>query len=218
MRFVDNDRISFNNLPNYSYSRNTLLGLGAISTANVLAFMQSRYGATVKLSSATNVTNAFGAHLGLINQYGATYNFGADGKAFPSPARSTKSFGTQEYEVYAQDTFKWKRNFTVTYGIRYSIDSVPYERNGIEVVSQTSLSQFFADRVGGQSLGIPNSRAAHRLRSPTLSADPSTKARLLSARQQQLRAAPLPGLHSRWRRPARQDSSAKAACSASAPA
>ena len=27
MRFVESDRISFNNLPNYSYSRNTLLGL-----------------------------------------------------------------------------------------------------------------------------------------------------------------------------------------------
>ena len=33
---------------------------------------------------------------------------------------------------------------------------MPYERNGIEGVSQTPLSQFFADRVGGQALGIPN--------------------------------------------------------------
>ena len=56
----------------------------------------------------------------MINQYGATYNFGADGKAIPFGSPVAKSFGTQEYEFYAQDTFKWKRNLTVTYGVRYS--------------------------------------------------------------------------------------------------
>ena len=51
LRFVENDRISFNNLPNYSFSRNTLLGLGGDITANVLSLMQSRYGSAIKLSS-----------------------------------------------------------------------------------------------------------------------------------------------------------------------
>ena len=54
-----------------------------------------------------------------------------------------------------------KRSLTLTYGIRYSNDTVPYERNGIEGVSQTPMSQFFADRVGGQSLGVPNFALAH---------------------------------------------------------
>ena len=131
MRFIENDRTSFNNLPSYSFSRNTLLGLGGDITANVLSLMQSRYGSSVKLSSGTNVTNALGAIYGLINQYGATYNFGADGKAIPFGNPVAKSFGTQEYEFYVQDSFKWHRNFTVTYGIRYSNDQVPYERNGV---------------------------------------------------------------------------------------
>ncbi len=161
MRFVESDRISFNNLPNYSYSRNTLLGLGGDITANVLSLMQSRYGSTVKLSSATNVTNALAPIYGLINQYGATYSVGADGKAIPFASPVTKSFGTQEYEFYIQDTFKCHRSLTVTYGVRYSTTTVPYERNGIEGVSQTPLSQFFADRVGGQALGIPNAALAH---------------------------------------------------------
>ncbi len=83
MRFIENDRTAFNNLPSYSFSRNTLLGLGGDITANVLSLMQSRYGSGVKLSSGTNVTNALGPLFGMVNQYSATYNFGADGKAIP---------------------------------------------------------------------------------------------------------------------------------------
>src|SRR4030095_953168 len=156
LRFIENDRTSFNNLPHYSFSRNTLLGLGGDITANVLSLMQSRYGSAVRLSSGTNVTNALGAMYGILNQYGATYSVGADGKAIPFASPVTKSFGTQEYEFYIQDTFKLQRTLTLTYGVRYSLDQVPYERNGIQGVSQTPLSQFFADRVGGQAAGIPN--------------------------------------------------------------
>ena len=125
-------------------------------TANVLSLMQSRYGSAIKLSSATNVTNALGALYGLINQYGATYNFGADGKAVPFGDGVVRSFGTQEYEFFLQDSFKWRRNFTVTYGLRYSVDTVPYERNGVEGIPVQPLSQFFADRVGGQAAGVPS--------------------------------------------------------------
>jgi hypothetical protein len=156
LRFIENDRTAFNNVPSYSFSRNTLLGLGGDITANVLSLMQSRYGSSVKLSSGTNVTNALGPMFGIVNQYSATYNFGRDGKAIPFGEGVVKSFGAQEYDCFAQDTFKWKRNLTLTYGIRYALDQVPYERNGVQVVPITSMSQFFADRVGGQALGIPN--------------------------------------------------------------
>jgi hypothetical protein len=156
-RFLENDKTAYNNVPNYSFSRNTLLGLGGDISANVLALMQQRYGSSVKLSSSTNVTNALGPVFGIINQYGATFNFGKDGKAIPFGDPVARSFGTQEYEFYAMDSFKWKRSVTITYGLRYSNDRTPYERNGIEVIPRQSLSQFFAERVGAQAIGIPNS-------------------------------------------------------------
>ena len=66
-------------------------------------------------------------------------------------------FGAREYEGYAQDSFKWKRNFTITYGLRYSVFGVPFEKNGLQVVPTTSLSEYFAERNGGQLVGIPSS-------------------------------------------------------------
>src|SRR6185369_14471031 len=57
VRFIENDRLSFNNVPNYSFSRNTLLGLGNDIDNNVLAYIQNIYGSSAALSSTTNVTN-----------------------------------------------------------------------------------------------------------------------------------------------------------------
>ncbi len=155
-RFIDNDRLAFTNVPSYSFNRNTLLGLGADIDADVLAYLQPTYGGGIALSSATNVTNAFGTLLGLLNNFGATYNFGKTGSIIPFGQPVATNFGDKEYEGYAQDSFKWKRNFTVTYGIRYSIFGVPYEKTGLQVVPTTSLSQYFAERNGGQLAGIPS--------------------------------------------------------------
>jgi hypothetical protein len=157
MRFTENDQISLGNYPSYSFSRNTLAGLGNDIDNNVLAYLQGIYGSNVALASSTNVTNAFGALFGMLNSYGATFHFGIDGKPIGFGSPITTAFVNKEYEGYAQDSFKWKRNFTLTYGLRYSLYGVPYEKNGVQVIPTTPLSQFFADRVGAQALGIPNS-------------------------------------------------------------
>jgi hypothetical protein len=77
------------------------------------------------------------------------------GATIPFGNPVTTNFGAKAMDEYAMDTFKWKPNLTVTFGLRYSIDGVPYERNGNEVVASTSLNQYFAQRVGAQELGIP---------------------------------------------------------------
>lgn len=155
LRYISNDRQSFNNVPSYSFNRNTLLGLGADLTGLVTTYLQPQYGSGVALSSGTNVTNAFGAMLGLVNQYSATYNYTVKGATIPFGNPVTTVFAGKAVDEYAMDTFKWKPNLTVTFGLRYSIDGVPYERNGNEVVAASSLNQYFAQRVGAQAIGIP---------------------------------------------------------------
>jgi hypothetical protein len=156
-RFTENDNLKYSNsYPSYSYSKNTLLGLGGDITADVTAYLAPAYGSGVALSSATNVTNAFGPVFGLLNQYGATYNYTSKGAVIPFGNPVTTAFRANEYEGYVQDSYKWKQNFTITLGLRYSLFGVPYEINGTEVIPTTSLNQYFADRLYAAQKGIPN--------------------------------------------------------------
>jgi Carboxypeptidase regulatory-like domain len=151
-RFAENDNLSFSNLPSYTFNRNTLLNLGGDLTTLVTNYI----GGGAALASATNVTNAFGPTLGIINNLAATYNYTSKGTAIPFGNPTTTAFADHEYEGYIQDVFKWKRNFTITAGLRYSLSGVPFEINGLQVVPNTSLSQYFADRIGAADAGISN--------------------------------------------------------------
>ena len=147
---------SGSNEPSYSFSRVTLLGLGNDITNSALAYIQqSTPGAA--LASTSNTTNGFGAIFGLLNNGSATYNYGINGQAIPFGTSITRSFVSNSPEWYLQDVWKVKSNLTVTAGLRYSIYGVPYETNGVEVVSQTSINQYFAQRMAAAAAGIPNS-------------------------------------------------------------
>ncbi len=89
-----------------------------------------------------------------MNQYSGTYNFGLDGKAVPFGEPLARSFGTCEYEFYVQDVWKMRRDLTFTYGIRYGSYPVPYEKNGVQVVSTTGLDLYLAERVGASLAGV----------------------------------------------------------------
>ena len=93
--------------------------------------------------------------LGIINSYSATYNFGRDGQAVPFGQPLYRSFGTKEYEFYLQDTWKARPDLTFTYRIRYGLYQVPYERNGVQVVSTTGLDVYLAERVAASLNGTP---------------------------------------------------------------
>ncbi|MBY0504877.1 MAG: carboxypeptidase-like regulatory domain-containing protein [Bryobacteraceae bacterium] len=161
-RLIQNDRNSFaNSYPTYGFSRNTLRGLGADITDALLAYTRTRSGnPALTLTETQPAQRALGNLFGLMNNYSATYNFGADGVAVPFGQPILRSFGTREYEFYVQDSWKARRDLTLTAGLRYGLYQVPYERNGVQVVPTTGLDVYFAQRIGASLAGV--SGAAQR--------------------------------------------------------
>ena len=152
---AQNITVAANNEPSYSFSAGTLLGLGADIDADVLGYIQQTI-PTAALASTSNVTSAFGASFGLLNNAGATYNYGINGQPIPFGTPITRNFISNSPEMYVQDSWKAKPNLTITAGLRYSIYGVPYEANGVEVVPQTPLSEWFAQRQASATYGVPD--------------------------------------------------------------
>lgn len=154
-RFIDNRVLNYSNsYPSYSMARGVLLGLGQdIYTAALNSVAGGN--ASLKLANSTAVTNAFGNVLGVLNSYSATYQFQKDGSALAFGVPRSNDFVDRNYEFYVQDSWKVTPKLTVTYGVHYEYDTVPYEVDGLQVITTPGLNQLFANRVGAQALGIP---------------------------------------------------------------
>ena len=71
-----------------------------------------------------------------------------------------RRFAADNYEFYVQDSFKVKPNLTLTFGVRYSLFSPPWETNGLQVTPNVSLSDYFNQRGLGMLKGIPSNATA----------------------------------------------------------
>ncbi len=109
------------------------------------------------------------AMMGIVSEVDATFNFDKTGTALPQGAALKRRFAADEYEFYMQDPYRVKPNLTITYGLRYSMFSPPWETNGTEVTplgfpigggKPLTLSQWFNERAtkmlsGGSSVTDP---------------------------------------------------------------
>jgi len=106
-----------------------------------------------------NYDYPMGALIGMVAQVNAQYNFTKSGSALADGAPVSRRFAADTWEMYAQDSWKVKPSLTVTFGLRYSLFSPPWETNGLQVTPTTSLSDYFQERASGMLKGVPSSAA-----------------------------------------------------------
>jgi len=109
-----------------------------------------------------NYDYPMGALIGMVPQVNAQYNFTKNGTALGDGVPVSRRFAADTWEMYAQDSWKMKPSLTVTFGVRYSLFSPPWETNGLQVTPNVGLSSWFNGRGAGMLQGIPAS-AAQRL-------------------------------------------------------
>ena len=164
IRIVRNNRENFasafdNGITNQSFYASS----GAVLRTPINAWLPFLtglpVGTSVASASDTNMRHAFAALLGRLSQYTANFNFNVDGTPLAAGEPVVRSFATEEYDVYAQDSWKVRDNFTLTYGLRYGLSRPVYERNGFQTRPNIGLQEYldkrFAAAIRGENFDEP---------------------------------------------------------------
>jgi hypothetical protein len=99
------------------------------------------------------------AMLGLISQITARYNYKTDGSLLPVGAYVDRNFANNEYELFAQDSWRMRKNFTITAGVRYSLMPPVHEANGQQISSDVPFADWLGKRGALAAQGRPQSEA-----------------------------------------------------------
>jgi hypothetical protein len=90
----------------------------------------------------------FATGLGVVGEIATNYTYDNKGNALQLGTGGPRAYRFYETEAYAGDTWRVNKKLTLSYGVRYQINSVPYEAHGDESVpSPINLDTFINDRL-----------------------------------------------------------------------
>ncbi len=105
--------------------------------------------------NSSDLRDALASVIGRYSQYSANLVYDASGTLQSVGTPTDRAFATEEYETYLQDSWRIRPNFTLNYGVRWSTSTPVYERNGLQVIPNVNLSDYFNQRVESSNRGVP---------------------------------------------------------------
>jgi Carboxypeptidase regulatory-like domain len=104
--------------------------------------------------TATQYDRPLLALYGMISDVVANYNLDRNGMAQPQGSPVNRNYGLDWYEFYGQDTWRIKPNFTLTYGLRWSLFPPPWETSGFQTAPTFGLGTQFDLNVKNMKQGL----------------------------------------------------------------
>jgi Carboxypeptidase regulatory-like domain len=156
IRIIRNTRNSFAN--SYDFLQTNPSGYNASAAVLTTAGANATGGdifPNVASSSVGPLRNALSAVIGRFSSYTANFIYDVDGKLLPVGSATDRTFATEEYDIYFQDSWRFKSSLTLTFGLRWSTSTPVYETNGFEIVPTVPLGEYFERRVAGAEAGVP---------------------------------------------------------------
>ncbi|MBK7392737.1 MAG: carboxypeptidase regulatory-like domain-containing protein [Chloracidobacterium sp.] len=108
---------------------------------------------TIASSFVLNARDAMAAVLGRFSQYSFNSNFTIDGKVLAKGLPVVRKFATEEYDVYAQDSWRITKNLNLNYGLRYGLSRPVYETQGYQAKPNVGLEEYLARRIAASAAG-----------------------------------------------------------------
>ena len=108
---------------------------------------------SIASSFILDARNAMAAVLGRYSQYSFNSNFGIDGRPLAAGVPVIRNFATEEYDVYAQDSWKITQNLNLNFGLRYGLSRPVYERQGYQAKPNIGLQEYLDRRIAAAAMG-----------------------------------------------------------------
>jgi len=175
LRFVQNSRNSFAGSYDAAITNPSGYFGGGNSISNPIRNLLRGLQAapTLIINSNSAAQNGATALIGRFSGYTWNFLFDKSGSTLAPGTPSTRTFGTEEYDFYVLDSWKFKRNLTLNIGLRYSLSHPVHEKNGFEVKPDIALNEYFALRLAASANGqIFNSPLTLSLSGPANGATP----------------------------------------------
>jgi hypothetical protein len=159
IRKIANTRVSFANAFDSAITNPSFyLGAGDHISGDFQSYLDANglpgnENAGQSLNSIAEVQNAGTAIIGRFSQYTSNFTFNNDGSLLSFGSPSKRTFATQAYEEYVQDSWKIRPHLTLTLGLRYSLERPVYETKGFEVQPTVPLGTYFQERIAASAQG-----------------------------------------------------------------
>ena len=92
--------------------------------------------------------------LGMVSLVNSNWNYNKDGTPQDQGTAVKRDYGLNWYEVYAQDSWRFKPNVTLNLGLRWSIFPPPWEINGFQASPNVNLGKVFSQNEINMKNGI----------------------------------------------------------------
>ncbi|MBL8220104.1 MAG: carboxypeptidase regulatory-like domain-containing protein [Bryobacterales bacterium] len=107
----------------------------------------------VLTADRTAAGDAMAAVLGLVSEVTANWNYSIKGDVLPVGMPIVRDFRNRELELYVQDSWRARKDLTMTLGLRYSLMPPVHEANGQQISTNIPLGTWFDTRGALADLG-----------------------------------------------------------------
>jgi len=130
------------------------IGIGGLTTALNPSLRPANIGADDTGTAVDNYDAAFAFLLGRYASIASNFNYDISGKALALGTGKKRDFRYNEYEVYAQDSWRARSSLTLTYGLRWQYYAPPYEVNKFQAGNDVDFRNLFNLRQLNAARGI----------------------------------------------------------------